>query len=690
MSKHMWAGVVGVVGLMVLGGSVAAEEPGDWARDHDDYVTFSTYATGNHSALINVELRMPWRAKRRAKPIVERLATLGVDHQRSQRALITWPKKTIWSGIGNGDAVLVATKDGTLWRAVDVNAAAAATFVKVANISRATTWDANAATNIVVAGAGKTLYVSHDGGGAFTPFKLKRRIEGVFVRADGVIAVDLKGAPPQSSRDGGKTWQVAPAALRDLKLVREGNLIGQALDTGEGVRAACRNGVLAADGMTWKGWTKSWEHTAPKADAKRDIPGGTEDSQLDDWDDKFSSWAAEFTSWPSALAATPLQPKHEVEHAELTAACRQRGGGGFGIGSIGFIGSPSAPAGCVGIDCVANRYPSHRSIRLRFDTLGDGECLGQIKDGMCQGTIKRPATIYAVDQGRKTIALATPPCEGMRHKILLEGGVGLAQCAANHEVQALGSDGQWRVLGLLDFPIRTAEVGPTGAIVLRDDCYANGASCGYVATLPATRDGLALTPSVRGQYLRDAMPLANGNVLITIAVPQADDRTWIFLERNEGWTADAKARDKPRRPAHLTDRLSKLADCFKESGTARVAGEVKVAWDGTKTTFTGTNTVIEQCAHKVLGRFPGSLPPGDNTIFFRQYHTLFDVVERTPAGAEVRAMRGLRLEGELNGVYFSDKGELRVRETIRQPAYLVREWQFDAGLGALIPVAEAK
>ena len=86
---------------------------------------------------------------------------------------------------------------------------------------------------------------------------------------DGSLKADGK-TPGDWDYNVGVTKTVTDMAhLGGISVEGELGVLGS-LDTGEGVRAACRNGVLAADGMTWKGWTKSWEHTAPKADAKRD------------------------------------------------------------------------------------------------------------------------------------------------------------------------------------------------------------------------------------------------------------------------------------------------------------------------------------------------------------------------------------------------------------------------------------
>jgi hypothetical protein len=97
------------------------------------------------------DVRLQAVGERSALVATSKGGLFAVDGARGVVGLVKGPPGAVWFGIGGtGDAVFAADGAGTLFRAVDLDAAVAGGFTEVARLPGAVAWDATAG---LVAGA---------------------------------------------------------------------------------------------------------------------------------------------------------------------------------------------------------------------------------------------------------------------------------------------------------------------------------------------------------------------------------------------------------------------------------------------------------------------------------------------------------------------------------------------------------
>ncbi len=687
MTRVWIAAAMGVLSMAALDPAAHAAPPWLAAELPDDapapYVSSSVVAVGAHTAIGTLDLHAPGKSRPRAKgskaPAVaapyktRTLAHLGYDPALGARGPLQLPKRTSWVGIGAADAVLAATPDGTLYRAANLDAAVAGTFAKLARVAGAKRWDANAATPIVVATAGRSLWISTDAGATFTRHARPRALDAAFVRADGIVVADRKGTTPEVSRDQGATWTTAPALVGSLVLVRNGNWIGERDHESE---ITCRTGALAADGSTWVPWLFWHEFPATLTNKWPEV--WSEDGLRERWNQRLLDDPDFGTSGlaPATTAADDPMPAAEPEAlAAYHAQCKPDHGGGGGLGLLG--GSGGSGPSCHGADCVTTTLDIPRHSRLvDAPTLHDGQCqlapavAGSPPACTDDESLVRGPTHLLVDLRSGAFAMFPRPAGCVEVMAADLGGAALLACESGDgsDLSLAGLEGVWHAAGHVSGPIGTAKRASDGTIVLTHECRSTARDCvGWLRAPAALDDATATFQRLDVAGGRVYGPVPGGKALVAAVAPAArDDASYAFLD--EGPFAISKAAD-PNRPKALGAKLQKLAECFHALGGNRLPGEVAVHWSRAGTVIDRGPPELAACVRRVVGSLPTTIEPGENTVYFRVGKQAIDLFEVMPGQPPVVIGRALHFDDDLSSVTVDDHGAIELASYRNSPSY---------------------
>lgn len=574
-------------------------------------------AIGTHASIYRVAAV----AKGKANVVLAHSETTGVVGPLAP------PKGTTWLGLGKDDAVLAATKDGALWRAPDVAAAAEGRFAPLAKVAGARTWDASG--DVVVATSGKRVWISRDAGATFVAQARPRALDGGFVRPDGAIVLDPKGATPEVSRDGGATWTSAPAAVGELVVRRLGDWLGEReADRCVGGKACkrCHSGVLASDGTTWLGWP---EQLAQDENFLEDFPAH-------DWEHVF--WPRNelhVADEPPAPITAPLATDARLALATVHGECEEgRGRFGIGRGTLAFK--------CVGVDCVG-----------QLDPRGDSGATTTIvifNDHRSGGAHPRSPTVAIVDKARATV-LVTPSPKGctMDHFEDL-GGAALVACK-DGPLYLVGKDGTWHLQKAAPMAIDFATRTEGGAILIGPNCARHIERCA-AQFKPAAALGegafVALTvPNARAFRLG-----VDGTPFAVAARPQPKEvtKTWELPIYEDSYLGNKI--------------LTAAAQCFYDLPDARqVPGEVvftvvPAGKSGKVTELKATNPALDGCFRQALkaDRLAPIEEPFTKTVTFRNVGQRAEVITFDTTGQPRGPSITFVFDGNLRSVGLSPAG----------------------------------
>lgn len=641
------------------------------------YVNTRVIAVGVHTAIGVLELHpAPSRARSARKVAPKLLMHLAYDPALGVRGPLKLPKGAGWVGLGAEDVVLAATADGSLWSAESVDAAIAGRFVKQGRVAGAKRWDANGAAKIVLATAGRSISISADGGASFTRVNRPRPVEAAFVRADGIIVADPRGAPPEVSRDGGVTWTSAPAAVGSLVLVRNGNWVGER-DSDGGV--TCRSGALAADGETWVSWEYWREKPASRGSFGKEM--WSQDGLNDRWNQRLLEHP--LYNEDKALRATnavtdPMPAAVPGDLAAFHARCKPDPLGGAMGGILGSLSGHGEPE-CHGADCVSTQVQqSRRTPLVQTRTFHDGSPPGR----------SASAVIVDLRSGRSAFLLPPARCQSALFEDLGGGAVLACRVGDGADLHLAGLDGVWHAAGHITGTVAGAQRASDGTIVLTPRCRTTARDCVGWVRRPAALDDGVVFENVVVPGARAFGPLPGGKVLVAAVAPaHADEKSWVFLNGSDSVFEPAKPAGDADRPRALTDKLGKLADCFHALGAGRQPGEVALHWSKGGTVIDSGPSELASCARRVVGTLPSSLPAGKNVLYFRVLKQAIDVLELLPGQPAASLAQNLAFEGELSTITLDDRGEITFSAYRRRP-YVQTRYRVDRGTGTAAPIPE--
>ncbi|MDB4960527.1 MAG: hypothetical protein JWP01_526 [Myxococcales bacterium] len=637
------------------------------------YIGTRVLAVGQHAAIGVLELYPPNRAKRatRSKVVPRVVMHLAYDPGTGVRGPLKIPKGATWVGLGADDVVLAATANGTLWSAESIDAAIAGRFVQQGRVAGAQRWDAHPTAKIVLATAGRSIAISADGGRSFTRVIRPRPLEAAFVRADGIIVADPKGAPPEVSRDRGVTWTSAPAEVGSLVLARNGNWIGERDSDGA---VTCRSGALADDGATWVSWEYWHEEPGGVFQQVASIDGlhGRWNQRLLDHPDYRDNDVA-----PATNSQTDPMPKAVAgDLAAFHARCKpDPDGGSMGdlLGMLSGFGEPE----CQGADCVSTEVQQvYRTQLIQTRVFHDGSLPA------------RSASAVIVDLRSGRSALLVPPAGCISVLFGDLGGAAVLECRAGDgaDLHLAGLDGVWHPAGHIAGVLPTrAHRATDGTIVLTPRCRTTSRDCGAWVRRPAPLDDAAVFERVQVPGARAFGALPGGKVLVAAVAPATgDDRSRIYLNGGALIVDDPK-HPAPARPAALTEKLRKVADCFHALGAGRQSGEVALHWTRRGTVIDSGPPELRSCTARVIGTLPSTIADGNNVLYFRVIKQAIDLLEVAPGRPAVPIARDLAFDGALTNIALDARGEITFSADRARP-YVSTTYRVDRASGTAKPL----
>lgn len=374
------------------------------------------------------------------------------------------PRDVSWTGLGEDDAILAATRTGVLLVADTPAAAIAGDFYVRATVPGARMWDSAGA--LVVAANEREVHVSADGGRHYSVSSpATEAIAYVLARPPSTVAAlarDADGAAPRgivwTSVNAGSSWRRSD--YRPLRLRRLGAWI-----TDE-VRAC--PAMLAADG-TWR-----VVHASVLADLER----------------RWLTWPSGQTSSEPRYrgAGYPLVlddvPPVADSGPVVGHPCRRAVPPGPGPAAPPPPGAPPS-AGAAGDEAVIVGGPllpqgdAPIVTRTRFELADDGVCPGVTAEGRCAGEATRDPHVVVKDLLDATATVGALPerCHPLR--VLSARGLGILQCVRGAALDIMVADRtlRWRSeVSLLDRPgeLTEVDVATDGTVVLASPCEASG------------------------------------------------------------------------------------------------------------------------------------------------------------------------------------------------------------------------
>jgi len=395
------------------------------------------------------------------------------------------PLGWFWLGLDGADALYVATSDGALYRSDDATERADASFVPVALVQGAVTWDL--AGSLLVAGQGSEVLVSRDRGHSYLRATVSPNvtIRRVRIRTDGVIAVwghDRAVAVTHLSTDGGRTWVASDYLPRHI------DRRGAAIDNG----APNCPASLSQDGRRW-------------------FRGRPEARSLERWwTDQLRitsvPTASQGTAYVSDIAPAALPAGEPLTGAETTCA-------GAPSGKASSATTPASQGdegrSCRGVNCLRGTGGRAVATSTRVGLFADASCRPKAAttSDACDPSqpLSRPPHLAAVDQESGTVALASPPSGCTPRHLTSIRGAGLLICErANGRVElyTLSRAGKPYREAAFDWPAKAV-----GTITTGDD------GTTVVTCDRSTCAGRAL--------VRSPHPLGDQSAWREVAVPQA-------------------------------------------------------------------------------------------------------------------------------------------------------------------------